>query len=480
MKEFYANKGTAIECDDFSPFIDFNGDGVIDENDKEGDYYSFTGSSLFDKISTNADCSTFTQILVRSGYDKILSSYGAMTVFVPNNKGLGLSDVESATIETCQEIAKRYILSEAITVSQFANEGRTISNLLGETVSVTIENETYKISISADKENVHETISATITDADVECFNGYMNLLENMSIDAVPQDVVIEESYWNTKEDIKAVLAGCYLKSLQFEESQLKLEGLRTENKEKVHTITPQNGTISGAYTSAYSAINMTNLLITYAPSVAQKDASLSQTEMNAIMAEAKSLRAFTYYNLAMLWGDVCFVTEPMMDDTFDYPAQSKQADVLEFAYTEICEAIGMLPTYYSTDSETKARFTRNAGLMLKAELELTLGRYSDAKKTLDAVDNTISFSFATQESGSIPVYTSKHRTFYQKEANGNVSELENEWAAMSESRYGYWAALKRLGKAQEVTGCYDYELLMPFPYQELRVNPKMTQNPGY
>jgi len=50
----------------------------------------------------------------------------------------------------------------------------------------------------------------------------------------------------------------------------------------------------------------------------------------------------------------------------------------------------------------------------------------------------------------------------------------------MAESRYGYWAALKRLGKAQEMTGCYDYELLMPFPYQELLLNSKMAQNPGY
>jgi len=65
MKEFYADKGTVIECNDFSCFIDFNGDGVIDENDKEDDYF-FTGASLFDRISTNADYSIFMQVLVRS------------------------------------------------------------------------------------------------------------------------------------------------------------------------------------------------------------------------------------------------------------------------------------------------------------------------------------------------------------------------------------------------------------------------------
>lgn len=45
---------------------------------------------------------------------------------------------------------------------------------------------------------------------------------------------------------------------------------------------------------------------------------------------------------------------------------------------------------------------------------------------------------------------------------------------------YGYWAALKRLGKAQEVTGCDDHELLMPFSVREISSNPKLRQNPGY
>ena len=35
MKEFYANKGVNLQCDDFSPYIDFNGDGVINEDDGE-------------------------------------------------------------------------------------------------------------------------------------------------------------------------------------------------------------------------------------------------------------------------------------------------------------------------------------------------------------------------------------------------------------------------------------------------------------
>ncbi|MBP3228135.1 MAG: hypothetical protein J6M53_05025 [Bacteroidaceae bacterium] len=37
MKAFYAERGSTLQVQDFSKYIDFNGDGVIDENDKEAD-----------------------------------------------------------------------------------------------------------------------------------------------------------------------------------------------------------------------------------------------------------------------------------------------------------------------------------------------------------------------------------------------------------------------------------------------------------
>jgi hypothetical protein len=33
---------------------------------------------------------------------------------------------------------------------------------------------------------------------------------------------------------------------------------------------------------------------------------------------------------------------------------------------------------------------------------------------------------------------------------------------------------------AQEVTGCEEYEVLMPIPLAEMETNPNLIQNPGY
>jgi hypothetical protein len=56
----------------------------------------------------------------------------------------------------------------------------------------------------------------------------------------------------------------------------------------------------------------------------------------------------------------------------------------------------------------------------------------------------------------------------------------ESYWQTSDYLDYGYWAALKRMGKAQEVTGCFDYELLMPIPYTDIMLNQNLKQNPGY
>ena len=56
---------------------------------------SSLGRTLFDEINTQADLSKFKDLLVQSGYDKILSSSNNYTVFAPNNKALDALDVST-------------------------------------------------------------------------------------------------------------------------------------------------------------------------------------------------------------------------------------------------------------------------------------------------------------------------------------------------------------------------------------------------
>lgn len=207
---------------------------------------------------------------------------------------------------------------------------------------------------------------------------------------------------------------------------------MRTD-PETVHAITPQSGTLDKAFSGAYYIINLLNNILAYLPSVKEADASFTDEEMDAVMAEAKSLRAFLHYNLAMLWGDVFLFTESLTGDEINYPHQSPQREVYQSAYADICEVIDKLPASQSAKPEAGARFSRDAAQMLKAELELTLGQKQEAQKTLGSVDEAVSFNFIT-DGLSIPVYTPHHLTLYQKEANDNSDGLENAWAVMAEA----------------------------------------------
>lgn len=302
-----------------------------------------------------------------------------------------------------------------------------------------------------------------------------------------PISVTTEESVFGNKGSILAVRNVCYASCAEFGVAQYKLEKIRL-NTATVHNITPLTNEIKNAWQSAYKTINNINTMLEHSTQIASV---LSETETTELIAQLKGLRAFVYYNIAMLWGNVPLVTQPITTDASYSLTQSTQATVLQFAYNEISNAIYSLPEGTS-DYNSKITFTRNAGRMLLAEVAISLGYNSQASSTLNQMglssksvitgspNSDDIWSLAISESSYLPIYTSTHLTLFKNEAAVNTSNLETEWKTALSDGYGYWAALKRLGKAQPVTGCYDYELLMPIPSAEIMNNHNIKQNPGY
>ena len=322
---------------------------------------------------------------------------------------------------------------------------------------------------------------------------------------ALPNNVSVEESYWKTKEEVYAVRNSCCVSCATFVEEQLNLEKIRT-TPNTVHQINPNSSEIRKAWEAGYTAIHYANILINYAESF--KSLFTSQ-EYNELLAEVKFVRAFAYYNLTVLWGDVPFVTTVYsVDDQTSYTRYNKNM-ILEFALGEVDSILSSLQS-----QDNKLRVSHDAGLMLKAEMEMALGDRDKAIATLNEIPKTpyvntrstatsieCSFiwalSLSTQTNSYIPVYTLMHHQLYLYENTGSTEgldmpiEIYNDsvrsaepiewyWLQSEYLDYGYWAALKRIGKAMSVTNCYDYELLMPLPSNDIMFNPSMTQNPGY
>ena len=323
-------------------------------------------------------------------------------------------------------------------------------------------------------------------------------------------DPSITEDYLT---DIIELRPSIYASCASFVGEQLRLEAIRT-TPNTVHQISAQSSEISSIWQSAYSIINKINYVFAITE---QSDLNLNQ-QVTEFLAEMRAIRAFIYYNLGMLWGNVPVLTDPIMtiEDASNPMPQSSQNEVYQLAYNDICNALNNLPESSNLD-ERKLYFCKDAGRMLKAELEMTLGDKHAAQNTLSQVneelytyqtrsvlqnmERPVIWAMALGNTGPyIPVYTFIHHQLYLYEITGsrdglalesNVSigdesstsspeSIAAEWKKYSYADFGYWAALKRLGQAQSVTGCFDYELLMPIPYMDILSNPYLTQNPGY
>lgn len=316
----------------------------------------------------------------------------------------------------------------------------------------------------------------------------------NKTLSVEPEQPTTEESLWNSKEGIYAIRDNCYLYCSEFAGEQYELEKIRL-NENTVHNITPITNCVQNAWQSAYRVLANTNLVLDNADEIGNV---LSNSETKELLAEVRAIRAFVHYNLTMLYGDVPLVTKVLTADDSYTIVQSRQTDVIAFAYSEISAVIGNLKQ--SSPAVSKFFFTSDVGNMLKAEIELTLGNHAQANNTLNQIDGSryvvtrslysgtpaTSIIWGLHQTGADAfycIYDYKHLYLFSKEASQSetAAELAQEWQNNNmKYEYGYWAALKRLKIAQTITGCYEFELLMPIPSYVIQVTPNIKQNVGY
>ena len=324
--------------------------------------------------------------------------------------------------------------------------------------------------------------------------------------DIIPNSTTTEDNVFDTKAGIKAIYASCYAACAEFEEWQLKLEGIRL-NSNTVHRISSGSTEVYNTWMYTYQTINRINLVLEKEDAVMEK---MGNQDGKALIAELRALRAFVNYNIGMLWGRVPLLTQPITIDGTQTP-QSSQAEVFQFAYDEINSVLDDLRPSFEQENG-QIRFNKDAGLMLKAELAMSLGnkqlaaatlnqieksRYNNTRSASSSFDRSFIWALYTQQNTYCPVYTVMHTNLYLYENSGSKDgldlptidlnkdgkpdeDVESFWHASEYTDYGYWAFLKRIRKAQEVTGCFDYELLMPIPAPEINSYPNFKQNPGY
>lgn len=123
------------------------------------------------------------------------------------------------------------------------------------------------------------------------------------------------------------------------------------------------NGVLSEFWQSSYEVISRANNVIAYVPNI-----DMDATLRDRYVAEAKFFRAFVYFHLVNIYGEVPLKLLPQIDDASIHVGLSSVSAIYSQIEKDLRDA-STLPVSYSTSDA--GRVTRGAayGLLAKAQL---------------------------------------------------------------------------------------------------------------
>lgn len=217
-----------------------------------------------------------------------------------------------------------------------------------------------------------------------------------LEVEAPDQKIISETIFTNDATAISA-MKGIYNQLFQasysagWEDSVTVLAGLTADELECVRStefslieyerneINPDNPKNLSLWSSAYNIIYMTNSLLE-----GLKDAnSVSEEVRKSLQGEAKFVRAFTYFYLVNLYGEVPLVL------TTDYRKNSKASkiskeELYQQILADLTDAKNLLPDVYRNDDRTTVNKT--AATALLARVNLYLGNWQEAENLSTSV----------------------------------------------------------------------------------------------
>ena len=218
-----------------------------------------------------------------------------------------------------------------------------------------------------------------------------------------PLDKISMEDFWNEKADVDNVVAGCYsnMQSQAVVERMMAWGEFRSDNlvggtnvEGNVNLMNIFKENINGSNTYVkwgdfYNVINRCNLVLYYAPRVAENDPNYTHGDLLATQAEVTAIRALMYFYLIRTFRDVPYITQPFLDDNqkMDIPASAFDEVLdcliqdLENVQTFAVKKYPVTKTYYQ-----RGRITQDAIHAMLADMYLWKQDYANAVRYADIV----------------------------------------------------------------------------------------------
>ncbi|SDK65736.1 SusD family protein [Pedobacter sp. ok626] len=218
----------------------------------------------------------------------------------------------------------------------------------------------------------------------------------NKQLDLVPENNLVEEQVLADKATAERLLAGGFINQYSTERTILPMADQSTgiaylvTNNFYTGVLDPYQSNIAGFWSTHYKAINIANVIINNLPREAKFDISIQKQ----YIAEAKFLRAYSYFRLALLFGykvlgdnsdaNPCVPLQlnPFASASVIIPrATNKQ--VLDRVVQDLEEAIPDLPSAYpdaaNMDMKLRSRAVKAVGMAFLSRVYLYLNNFDKA-----------------------------------------------------------------------------------------------------
>ncbi|MFP5040656.1 RagB/SusD family nutrient uptake outer membrane protein [Parasediminibacterium sp. JCM 36343] len=232
--------------------------------------------------------------------------------------------------------------------------------------------------------------------------------------------------YFKSASDYQSLVVGCYT-PLQWIWADVMIGDIATDNAvsggenatdvlglQQIddYTIVSNNSYLTETWKSCFEGINRVNYL-------QENKGLLNFTGKDALYGEVYFLRAYYYFELVKLFGDVpLFVDHRLTVTDSKTLSRTAKADVYKQIELDLANAIAVLPT---TNAE-KGRVTKNAAYALLGKVYLYENKFDAAAAALENVIN----------SGTLSLLPNFQDIFLQAGENGPESVFEIQYTNLS------------------------------------------------
>lgn len=252
----------------------------------------------------------------------------------------------------------------------------------------------------------------------------------NDGLDLIPKDAISDATFWKTSTDFKLAANNLYFSLEPFNYLD-NYSDITFDVPNAVSNGTYQTSENDSRWTDAYIYIRRSNKII------AKAAESPIASELDQFIGEAKFFRAYNYWMIYRLFGEVPIITRELdINDDELYSPRATRKETVDFILKDLEEAATALPEQKALSNADIGRITKGAANSLKARVALFEGTWGKFRN--DANANTylnIAINAATTviNSSQYSLFTDKGSQSYRYLF---IDEGDNASEAILDRRY--------------------------------------------